>query len=315
MKFLSFEKFLVFHSTKVYFTIIFAMIFTDDSQIPKVKTIVNNYRLDYLIVNTCSSVIFNARDITTGDQKVLKFIKRFNGKEQRIKNEIDIMSNCKHPNIVQIKEDFSYMQFHVLVLDFTPFRCLYTFIHGQYSQGLPEKTAKIMFYQLLDGLNYLHSQGIGHIDIKTGNFLVKNGDLDNPVVQLTDFGYAQSLPEGKLSSEFIGTPVYSAPEMYTKTKYSKAVDMWSMGVCLYEMLSGQMPWPSSSKKETLISILLGKFNFDSPAWSTISEEAKDLIKQLICVNPRKRLTAKEAMNHPWFKDVYNGSWGHFNQSN
>lgn len=258
------------------------------------------------MINTMSSVLFNARDMNNGKQKVLKFVKKFQGKEEMIKNEINIMKSCKHPNIVQMLEEFDYEQFHVIVLDFTPFRCLYTFIHSQYKDGIPESTAKMMFYQLLDGLNYLHSQGIVHVDIKTGNFLVQSGELDDPIVQLSDFGYAQNL-DGKLGSEFIGTPDYSAPEIFAKMKYTSAVDMWSMGVCLFEMLSGQIPWPKTSKKEYLISIVLGKFNFDLPVWSTISEEAKDLIKKLICINPNKRLTAKEAMNHPWFKDVYRNS--------
>lgn len=284
------------------------MYFTDDSQIPTVNTIISHYKLDYQMINTMSSVLFNARDLTNGKQKVLKFIKRFNGKEQRIKNEINVMNSCKHRNIARITDEFPYEQFHVIVLDFTPFRCLYTLIHSQYEQGLPENAAKIMFYQLLEGLNYLHSQGIIHTDIKTGNVLVLNGDLDDPHVQINDFGYSQIIQEGKLGNEFIGTPDYSAPEIFTKVKYTKSIDMWSMGVVLYEMLSGQTPWPKTSKKEFLISILLGKFCFDSPVWSSISEEAKDLIKQLICVNPKKRLTAKEAMNHPWFKDVFIGTW-------
>lgn len=283
------------------------MYFTDDSQIPTVNTTIKHYKLEYRMIETLSSILFNARDITNGKQKVLKFIKKFQGKEQRIKNEINIMNNCKHQNIVHMTDEFSYEQFHVIVLDFTPFRCLFTFIHSQYMNGIPENTAKIMFYQLLDGLNYLHSQGIAHVDIKTGNFLVLNGDLDNPHVQLSDFGYAQNL-DGKLGNEFIGTPDYSAPEIFTKRKYTNAVDMWSMGVCLFEMLSGQTPWPKTSKKEFIIAAVLGKFNFDLPVWATISEEAKDLIKHLICVDSKKRLTAKEAMNHPWFKDVYKGSW-------
>ena len=79
-----------------------------------------------------------------------------------------------------------------------------------------------------------------------------------------------------------------------------------MGVCLYEMLSGKVPWPTTSQKEKIISILLAKFNFNDDVWMTISDDAKDLIKQLIIVKPGNRLTAKQALQHRWFDELYYG---------
>ncbi|OHS99630.1 hypothetical protein TRFO_33864 [Tritrichomonas foetus] len=195
------------------------MYFTADTPLPHENDIINdNYRLDYILLVTPTSILFLSTDLCDGSKKVLKFIKRFVGKEYRIENEVSITSCCNHPNIIKIYDDFEYKQFHVIVIDYTPYRCLYCIIHSHFPNGLPESTAREMFHQLLDGLNYTHSLSVIHRDIKTGNFLVFNPDLNNPLVRLTDFGYAQRLAYGELGNEYIGTPEYAAPEIFTKTK-------------------------------------------------------------------------------------------------
>jgi len=146
--------------------------------------------------------------------------------------------------------------------------------------------------QMLKSIEYLHEHGIVHRDLKPENILLKSEDSD--VIKLTDFGLSRILDEGVYMKTVCGTPQYVAPEILTKAQkegYGKAVDLWSLGVILFVLLSSSMPFEEEegSKISLFDKVKKGIFKFVGNVWKTVSEDAKDLIKNLLVVDPTKRL--------------------------
>jgi len=168
------------------------------------------------------------------------------------------------------------------------------------SVRLTEEKAKEIYHQILDAIHYLHNQNIAHRDIKPENILLKSKDCD--IIKITDFGLSRAIGDGSIAKTLCGTALYLAPEVMLGNRtegYGLEVDMWSMGVVLYFMLSGTLPF-DESKANIFESVRKAEYDFPSPTWDGISEVAKDLIKCLLVVDPTKRYTAAVALNHPWF---------------
>lgn len=164
---------------------------------------------------------------------------------------------------------------------------------------------------LLEALVYIHDQvGIVHRDLKPENLLFMNKTEDSPLL-ITDFGLSKLLnsTEGVVvSSAACGTPLYLAPEMIHNNRHSYPVDMWALGVITYLLLSGYAPFcPGGENNPNFLywCISEGKYDFDNSRWIVVSDIAKDFISNLLIINPEKRLTAKEAISHPWMKTQNN----------
>jgi len=143
----------------------------------------------------------------------------------------------------------------------------------------------------------MHAQGIVHRDIKPENImLAANGEL-----KLIDFGLSKRQEGAKKLKTIAGTPYYMAPEVLDG-KYDQKCDTWSLGVLLYVFMSGYLPFQGENRNDVFYKIQNGKFHFNHPEFKEISPEAIDLIKKLLVVEPRKRLSANEALDHPWFKE-------------
>jgi len=157
----------------------------------------------------------------------------------------------------------------------------------QTNNGLSEKEAQRCFRQVVSALQYCHERGVLHRDVKPKNILV---DI-NGTLKLIDFGMSNWIEEGKLRSTFCGTPAFASPEIILGIKYTgPQVDAWSTGVVLYLMVTGKYPF------ENVGEVLTSSYA-DPP---NISEECKDLIKSLLIVDPTKRASLKEVMQHPWY---------------
>mmetsp|Transcript_41939 Transcript_41939/g.88044 ORF Transcript_41939/g.88044 Transcript_41939/m.88044 type:complete len:213 (-) Transcript_41939:2-640(-) len=147
----------------------------------------------------------------------------------------------------------------------------------------------------------MHKRGIVHRDIKPENIMYETSNRDSSL-KIIDLGLAQKHCESSepLMNATVGTPYYIAPEVLQK-KYGKSCDLWSIGVVSYILLCGYPPFDGANDGETRSSVLSGEYNFPSKDWKDISKEAKDFIRRLLQMDATKRMTAEEALNHPWIE--------------
>lgn len=150
---------------------------------------------------------------------------------------------------------------------------------------------------MLSAINYCHKRNIVHRDLKPENLLLDK-DGDTPKVTIIDFGTAGTYEEGKKLSAKFGTPYYIAPEVLKKS-YDQKCDLWSCGVILYILLAGYPPFNGQTDDQIIQAVLQGSFTLDEPEWDEVSDPAKDLVKKLLTYNPVNRISAIDAMNHPW----------------
>ena len=213
-------------------------------------------------------------------------------KKRKIKNEIDILSRLRHPFINQILDTFDTEKYIFIVMEYI---CadLLSFIRKR--EKLSENISKIIFKQIIEGLKYINKKNIVHRDIKLDNILI---DLTN-TVKICDFGVSKRIQENELMIDHCGTPGYIAPEIYKNKGYEGfQCDIWSAGVTLYYMLSGSQPFRAYSLKDMEKKVVKGDFE----EIKDISDEANDLIKKMLVVDPDKRITINEILNHPWLKE-------------
>uniref|UniRef100_A0A8C8K070 non-specific serine/threonine protein kinase n=1 Tax=Oncorhynchus tshawytscha TaxID=74940 RepID=A0A8C8K070_ONCTS len=171
---------------------------------------------------------------------------------------------------------------------------------------IEESIAKLYFYQMLKAVEYLHNNGIIHRDLKPENVLLSSQD-DVCVIKITDFNQSKILEESALMRTLCGTPTYLAPEVFTDAVtvgYSRAVDAWSLGVVLFVCLAGYPPFHPNAQTGLSVrdQITQGIYTFIPSKWDGISDDAKDVVKKLLVVDPNARLTIEEALHHPWLMD-------------
>lgn len=224
------------------------------------------------------------------DKKALK------GKEDSLENEIKVLRKLNHSNIVQLRETFEDKHKVFLVMELVTGGELFDRIveKGSYT----EKDASALIRQILEAVDYMHSQGVVHRDLKPENLLYYNSDPESKIM-ISDFGLSKMEDSGIMATA-CGTPGYVAPEVLSQKPYGKAVDVWSIGVIAYILLCGYPPFYDENDANLFAQILKGEFEFDSPYWDDISDSAKDFISRLICVDPEKRYSCKEALAHPWY---------------
>lgn len=223
---------------------------------------------------------------------------------QATKREIEVLKRVAgHPYIIELHDVFESTTFIFLVLELCRHGELFDYLTSVVA--LSEKKTKSIMKQLFEAVEFIHSKGIVHRDLKPENILLDD-DLN---VKVTDFGFATQLAEGETLTELCGTPGYLAPEllkasMYESSEgYDKQVDIWACGVIMYTLLVGFPPFWHRKQMVMLRNIMEGKYEFCSPEWDDITEAPKDLISKLLVVDPKKRLTASEALDHCFFKAV------------
>lgn len=223
------------------------------------------------------------------DKKALK------GKEDSLENEIRVLRRLDHRNVVKLLDAYESRQCVYLVMELVTGGELFDRIveKGSYT----EKDAADLIKQVLSAVSYMHDEGVVHRDLKPENLLYYSPDEDSKIM-ISDFGLSK-MEESGLMATACGTPGYVAPEVLAQKPYGKAVDVWSIGVISYILLCGYPPFYDENDANLFAQILKGEFEFDSPYWDDISEEAKDFIRNLMCVDVEKRLTCSYALKHCW----------------
>eukprot|EP00004_Rigifila_ramosa_P021673 TRINITY_DN580_c0_g1_i2.p1 TRINITY_DN580_c0_g1~~TRINITY_DN580_c0_g1_i2.p1 ORF type:complete len:336 (-),score=80.65 TRINITY_DN580_c0_g1_i2:706-1686(-) len=213
-----------------------------------------------------------------------------------MKREVEIMQMVEHRNIIYMREMYDTPTKLYLIMELVTGGEMFDRIvnRGNYS----EKDASDVVRQIANAVAYLHELGIVHRDLKPENLLYAN-ERDDSDIKIADFGLSRVLNEDSMLKTACGTPGYVAPEVLKGRGYGKPVDMWSVGVITYILLCGFPPFYDDNVQVLFEQIKAGHYDFPDQWWGNISESAKDLIRKLLTVDPAKRLTAVEALQHPW----------------
>ena len=219
--------------------------------------------------------------------------------EENLMNEVDILRKLDHPNIVKITDFYSLKTEYNIITEYCQEGEFFDEIKAQ--SPFSEAMAAWYLKQILSAVSYCHSMNIIHRDLKPENILIvkrqKNGY--HPI-KIIDFGTAKVFQKEKAEHVLIGSAYYIAPEVLSRN-YTELCDLWSRGVIMYILLTGRPPFNGSNEEEIMKKIKEGNYDLKKYPWGVISEEAKDLLKGLLQVNTKKRLTAKQALEHKWFK--------------
>ncbi|XP_028980576.1 calcium/calmodulin-dependent protein kinase (CaM kinase) II beta 1 isoform X19 [Esox lucius] len=246
------------------------------------------------------SVVRRCVKLCTGQEYAAKIIntKKLSARDhQKLEREARICRLLKHSNIVRLHDSISEEGFHYLLFDLVTGGELFEDIVAR--EYYSEADASHCISQILDSVHHIHQHDIVHRDLKPENLLLAS-KCKNAAVKLADFGLAIEVQGDQQAwFGFAGTPGYLSPEVLRKEAYGKPVDIWACGVILYILLVGYPPFWDEDQHKLYQQIKAGAYDFPSPEWDTVTPEAKNLINQMLTINPAKRITAQEALKHPW----------------
>ncbi|XP_034727379.1 calcium/calmodulin-dependent protein kinase (CaM kinase) II beta 1 isoform X26 [Etheostoma cragini] len=246
------------------------------------------------------SVVRRCVKLCTGQEYAAKIIntKKLSARDhQKLEREARICRLLKHHNIVRLHDSISEEGFHYLLFDLVTGGELFEDIVAR--EYYSEADASHCIQQILEAVLHCHQMGVVHRDLKPENLLLAS-KCKNAAVKLADFGLAIEVQGDQQAwFGFAGTPGYLSPEVLRKEAYGKPVDIWACGVILYILLVGYPPFWDEDQHKLYQQIKAGAYDFPSPEWDTVTPEAKNLINQMLTINPAKRITAQEALKHPW----------------
>uniref|UniRef100_A0A674NKM5 calcium/calmodulin-dependent protein kinase n=1 Tax=Takifugu rubripes TaxID=31033 RepID=A0A674NKM5_TAKRU len=246
------------------------------------------------------SVVRRCVKKATGQEYAAKIIntKKLSARDhQKLEREARICRLLKHPNIVRLHDSISEEGFHYLVFDLVTGGELFEDIVAR--EYYSESDASHCINQILESICHIHQHDIVHRDLKPENLLLAS-KMKGAAVKLADFGLAIEVQgEQQAWFGFAGTPGYLSPEVLRKDPYGRPVDIWACGVILYILLVGYPPFWDEDQHKLYQQIKAGAYDFPSPEWDTVTPEAKNLINQMLTINPAKRITADQALKHPW----------------
>ncbi|XP_070545091.1 calcium/calmodulin-dependent protein kinase type II delta chain-like isoform X16 [Ptychodera flava] len=240
---------------------------------------------------------------STGQEFAAKIIntKKLSARDfQKLEREARICRLLKHPNIVRLHDSIAEEGFHYLVFDLVTGGELFEDIVAR--EYYSESDASHCIQQILESVEHCHRHGVVHRDLKPENLLLAS-KAKGAAVKLADFGLAIEVQGDQQAwFGFAGTPGYLSPEVLRKDPYGKPVDIWACGVILYILLVGYPPFWDEDQHRLYAQIKAGAYDYPSPEWDTVTPEAKNLINSMLQVIPSKRITAAEALQHPWIQN-------------
>ncbi|XP_054616877.1 serine/threonine-protein kinase D3-like isoform X3 [Dunckerocampus dactyliophorus] len=248
-------------------------------------------------------IVYGGKHRKTGRDVAIKIIDkmRFPTKqESQLRNEVAILQNLHHPGIVNLDCMFETPEQVFVVMEKLHGDMLEMILSSEKSR-LPERLTKFLVTQILVALRHLHFKNIVHCDLKPENVLLASAE-PFPQVKLCDFGFARIIGEKSFRRSVVGTPAYLAPEVLRSKGYNRSLDMWSVGVIVYVSLSGTFPF--NEDEDINDQIQNAAFMYPPNPWKEISEEATNLINNLLQVKMRKRFSVDKSLSHPWLQDYH-----------
>ncbi|KAG9041798.1 hypothetical protein FS837_011731 [Tulasnella sp. UAMH 9824] len=271
------------------------------------KTVPCQYRTGRTLGSGTYAVVKEAVHITTGQYFACKVInkKLMEGREHMVRNEIAVLKKVSqgHRNIVTLHDYFETAHNLYLIFDLCSGGELFDRIcaKGNYY----EQDAADLVRTIMQAVKYIHECGIVHRDLKPENLIFRSKAEDADIM-IADFGLSRVMDEKTLTmlTEVCGTPGYMAPEIFKKTGHGKPVDVWAMGVITYFLLCGYTPFDRDTQQQEMEAIIRGDYKFE-PAeyWNPVSETARDFVRSCLTIDPRKRPTAADCLNHPWLAET------------
>lgn len=255
---------------------------------------VGGYVLGRILGKGSCAVVKLGTHQVTGKQAAVKILKPRTLREQKeALREIEALQKLNHPNITRLESVIRENGYTCLILELGAGGELFDYVMN--SGKVPEDEARSMFRQILSGLQYCHSNLVAHRDLKPENLLLD--EYGN--IKISDFGLSNVLKPGSLFSTWCGSPIYTPPEVVLRQQYNGiSMDIWSLGVVLYVLVTGGMPWRLESNVVKNIDDLIAG-NYEIPDFLRVSDDCRDLIGMMLLADSSKRATLETIMNHKW----------------
>lgn len=264
------------------------------------STIKDHYALVAVLGEGHFGRVYLGKDRQTFERFAVKVLHKSTTKTRshlHIQRELEILRRVNHPNIVRLYDLFVDDQKLYFVLEYMPGGALFDLLAER--KTFSEELASSIVRDILRGLAYLHAHNIVHRDLKPDNVLCSSSEWPFQV-KLADFGLSNVLDEvdDSLQSK-VGTPLYCSPELLMASSYNEKIDCWAAGILMYELLTGTRPFNHPDSRIVINMIVEGNIRYPEELWSGISAEAMHLVKSLLQRNPDERLSADQALQHPW----------------
>lgn len=271
----------------------------------KYKNFFDYYQLDKTLGTGQFGLVKLGKNLRNGKLVAVKILEKENIKTKDdwdlIKTEIDILKHSKHPNIVKFFDHFENSDYIFLVMEYLNNGNLQEYLMKN-NFNLNEIEVGVIAYQMADALKYLHTYGVIHRDFKPENIMLRQSSKDEQIeIKLMDFGLSKILGVKEKTLEGYGTMAFVAPEVIAKEPYSFSVDIWSLGITIYYMLSSEIPFLAKDKKENTADLILTKDLQFSQKFKKNSPDVIDLIRSCLNKNPKQRITIEKVLNHDWFQ--------------
>jgi len=213
------------------------------------------------------------------------------------KREVEILKICQHPNIIRLLDCFENSEYIYIVMEYLSGGPLLQYFKER-KYKLKEDRVKDIAHQISTALFYLKSFGIAHRDMKPDNIMMAS-NTDDGEIKLIDFGLSKIIGPKERSKDPFGTIPYAAPEIILRKPYSHSVDIWSLGVTVFFLMTGFHPFDSHDQQELLKKIVRQEPDWDAAEWKGASKQCKDLVKKLLTKDKEKRIEIEEVLEHEW----------------
>ena len=217
-----------------------------------------------------------------------------------MRTEIEILKICQHPNIIRLYDIFENIDYIYIIMEYCPGGDLFSYLEKR-KFHIPEERAAVIMNKMCEAVFYFQSYfGVIHRDLKPENVLMTS-EGDDGDIRILDFGLSKISTPNEKCIEPYGTLTYCAPEIILDEPYNKEVDMWSLGVMTYLMVSGRLPFNAEDENKIARQIAFSEPDFENDCWKKISKECVKFIKRLLEKDPKRRMVIADALKHEWFQ--------------